>query len=150
MAVNSRALVLHGPNLNLLGFRDVDLYGKLPLSEIDELIQKRAAEKQMEVRIHQSNHEGQLIDMIHEHRTWASGIIINPGGLGHYSISLRDALAATRLPVVEVHVSNIFSREEFRRHSVISEIAMGVITGFGGTGYLLAIDALDEILSKLL
>ncbi|MFN8140147.1 MAG: type II 3-dehydroquinate dehydratase [Fimbriimonadales bacterium] len=150
MAENKRLLVLHGPNLNLLGFRDVDVYGKMPLTEIDELIQKRCGERGFEVRIHQSNHEGQLIDTIHEHRTWASGIVINPGGLGHYSISLRDALAATRLPVIEIHVSNVFAREEFRRHSVISEIAMGVICGFGGTGYLLAVDAMDDILAKLL
>lgn len=150
MPESKRLLVLHGPNLNLLGFRDVDLYGKMSLTEIDELIQKRATDRGFEVRMHQSNHEGLLIDMIHEHRTWASGVIINPGGLGHTSISLRDALAATRLPVVEVHVSNIFAREEFRRHSVISEIAMGMICGFGGTGYLLAVDAMDDILSKLL
>lgn len=143
-------LVLHGPNLNQVGYREVDIYGKRPLTEIDADIQKRAGELGIEVRIMQSNSEGQLIDAIHEHRTWASGIIINAGGLSHYSISLRDALAGVRLPIVEVHLSNIFAREEFRRNSVISDISIGVITGFGGTGYLYALDAMNETLGRLL
>jgi 3-dehydroquinate dehydratase-2 len=126
------------------------MYGRLTLAEIDESIQKHAQKLGFEVRIMQSNHEGHLIDAIHEHRTWASGIIINPGGLGHYSIALRDALSATRLPVVEVHLSNVFAREPFRKESVISEIAIGVISGFGAIGYQLALDALDDALSRLL
>lgn len=140
-----KALVLHGPNLNLTGFREPDLYGKRPLSEVDEAIMAAAQGMGVDARILQSNHEGVLIDTIHEHRTWADGIIINPGALTHYSIALRDALAAVRLPVIEVHLSNIYGREEFRRESVISPIAVGVMSGFGGYGYVLALQALVDI-----
>lgn len=150
MAEPKRLLILHGPNLNLLGFRETDTYGKQPLAEIDEAIQKRAKELGFDVRILQSNNEGQLIDAIHEHRSWASGIIINPGGLTHYSISLRDAISAVRLPAIEVHVSNIYSREEFRHQSVISPVCLGVISGLGGLGYVLALEAFDELLSRII
>jgi 3-dehydroquinate dehydratase-2 len=141
-----RVLVLHGPNMNLIGFREMDTYGSKPIEDIDEDIKARAQKLDIEVRILQSNSEGQLIDGIHEHRNWASAIIINPGGLTHYSISLRDALAAVRLPVIEVHISNLFRREAFRHTSVISPVCAGVVTGFGGFGYLMALDAVNEIL----
>jgi 3-dehydroquinate dehydratase-2 len=126
----------------MTGFREPDVYGKKPLELIDEEIKDECNRVGVEVRILQSNSEGILIDTIHEHRKWADGIIINPGGLTHYSISLRDALVSVRLPIVEVHLSNVHSREEFRRHSVISPITVGQIVGFGGYGYLLAIQAL--------
>lgn len=140
-----KVLVLHGPNLNLTGFREPDLYGKRPLTEIDEEIKMEAESLGIDVRILQSNHEGVLIDTIQENRRWADGIIINPGALTHYSIGLRDALVSVRLPVIEVHLSNVHAREEFRRNSVISPITVGQIVGLGAAGYKLALRGLRFI-----
>ena len=139
---NLNVLVLHGPNLNLTGFREPELYGKKPLSDIDEGLQKAASEMKMDVRILQSNHEGVLIDTIQEHRTWANAIIINPGALTHYSYALRDALVSVRVPVIEVHLTNVQGREEFRRRSVIAPVCQGTIAGFGPESYLLALRAI--------
>jgi 3-dehydroquinate dehydratase II len=142
---SQKVLILHGPNLNLTGFREPDVYGKRPLEDIDADIKTAADALGMDVRILQSNSEGVLIDTIQEHRKWADAIVINPAGLTHYSIALRDALVSVRLPVVEVHLSNVHAREEFRRHSVISPISIGQIVGFGGYGYIMALQALGNL-----
>jgi len=142
-----RVLVVHGPNLNLLGSREPALYGAITLGEIDARLASQAKEAGAELELFQSNHEGALIDRIQEASAWADGILINPAGLSHTSVSLRDALAATRLPVIEVHLSNIFAREEFRRHSTVSAIAVGVVSGLGPIGYRLALEALLQRLS---
>lgn len=139
-----KVLVLHGPNLNLTGFREPELYGKKPLSEIDEDIHRAAGELDMEVRILQSNHEGVLIDTIQENRKWADAIVVNPGALTHYSYALRDALTSVRIPIVEVHLTNVQAREEFRSKSVISPVCVGTIAGFGSNSYVLALQALKH------
>ena len=142
MAEPIRVLVVHGPNLNLLGTREPEVYGTTTNEEINAELAATAKEEGVELEFFQSNHEGGLIDRIQEAPSWADGIVINPAGLSHSSVSLRDALAATELPVVEVHLSNIFAREEFRRRSLVSEIAVGVISGFGAESYRLGLEAL--------
>ena len=134
--------VLHGPNLNALGTREPEIYGHVTLEEIDEEMRGLGAERDVEIQCFQSNHEGALIDRVQEARTWADGIVINPGGFTHTSVALRDALIASDLPVVEVHLSNVHAREEFRRRSLISDIAVGVICGFGARSYRLGFEAI--------
>jgi 3-dehydroquinate dehydratase-2 len=148
MADAPRILVIHGPNLNTLGTREPAVYGTITLDEINADLAAQAKEYGAETEFFQSNHEGALIDRIQDAPSWADGILINPGGLTHTSVSLRDALAATDLPVVEVHLSNVFAREEFRRHSMVSEIAVGSISGFGASSYRLGLDALLDHLES--
>ncbi len=148
MSEPQRILVLHGPNLNLLGTREPDVYGHATLEEIEAELAAVAKVNGAEVQGFQSNHEGALIDRIHEARSWADGILINPGGLTHTSVALRDALAAVELPVVEVHLSNVAAREEFRQRSLITPIAVGVVSGFGPTSYRLGLEALLDALSR--
>ncbi|HXH84315.1 MAG TPA: type II 3-dehydroquinate dehydratase [Candidatus Tectomicrobia bacterium] len=137
------ALVLHGPNLNLLGTREPAVYGRVSLAEVDRLVREHGRRRGVRVVCRQSNLEGQLIDWIQgAERERFDGIVLNPGAFTHYSIALRDAVAATRLPVVEVHLSNVHGREEFRRHSVIAAVARGQIAGFGPHSYVLGLDAL--------
>ncbi len=144
MSEPQRILVIHGPNLNLLGSREPDISGNTTLEEINGDLTSAAKEWGAEVEFFQSNYEGALVDRIQESQSWADGILINPGGLTHTSVTLRDALAATELPIVEVHLSNIFAREEFRRNSFVSPISLGVISGFGPMGYGLGLNALLE------
>jgi 3-dehydroquinate dehydratase-2 len=140
-----KILVIHGPNLNMLGSRQVSIYGDKTLGEIDTLLEKAAGELGVEIDIFQSNHEGTLVDFIQEKSPGATGIIINPGALTHYGLSLRDALADASLPVIEVHLSNIYTREGFRQQSMIAPIARGQITGLGWRGYVAALEIMAAL-----
>jgi len=135
-------LVLHGPNLNLLGTREPEVYGNLTLDDINNRLLQAGQDLQMDLRFAQSNSEGGLVDILHESTSWACGIIFNPGGYTHTSVALRDAVAAIGLPVIEVHLSNIDAREQFRHHSLIASVCIGKISGFGWRSYLLALQAL--------
>ncbi len=143
-----RLLVIHGPNLNLLGKREPEIYGTTSLEQINQFIQQLAKQLDVEVKIFQSNSEGEIVDEIHQAMDWADGILINPGGLTHYSVVLRDAVAASGLPTVEVHLSNLHAREQFRQTSVIASVCAGQIQGFGAESYLLGLRALAKILEK--
>ena len=137
------ALVLHGPNLNLLGTREPGVYGRVSLAEVDRLVRERGRRRGLRVECRQSNVEGELINWLQgAAREGFGGVVFNPGAFTHYSIALRDAVAAIEVPVVEVHLSNVHAREEFRRHSVIAAAARGQISGFGPESYLLGLDAL--------
>ena len=135
-------LIINGPNLNNLGRRDAAHYGTTTLPQIEEGIRNVASERGVEVAFFQSNHEGEIVDFIQQSTDGADGIVINAGALTHYGLSMRDALTDSRLPIVEVHLSNIHARDEFRRHSVIADIAAGQIAGLGARGYLYALDFL--------
>ncbi len=139
-------LILNGPNLNLLGTREPATYGHETLADVEALCQARADELGLQVEFKQTNHEGQLIDWIHEARGRCAGIVINPAAWTHTSVAIRDALAAVELPVIEVHLSNVHKREEFRHHSFVSGIAVGVLAGFGSNGYRLALDHFAHLL----
>jgi 3-dehydroquinate dehydratase-2 len=143
-----KILVIHGPNLNMLGSRKPEIYGTKTLAEINSLLQKRARELGVEMESYQSNHEGYLIDFIQKKAKRAAGIIINPGALTHYGLSLRDALEDSSLPIIEVHLSDIQHREEFRKHSVIAPIARRQIYGQGWQGYITALETLTTLLSE--
>lgn len=143
-----KVLLMHGPNLNMLGTREPEVYGNLTLAEIDARMKRLAEENGAELRAFQSNSEGALIDAIQNAAQWADGIVINPGAFTHYSYAIRDALAAVRLPAIEVHLSNIYSREGFRSHSVISPVVVGCIAGLGIQSYTSGLLALIGILQE--
>jgi 3-dehydroquinate dehydratase-2 len=140
-------LVLNGPNLNLLGVREPELYGRMTLADIEDACRRRADALGLAVEFRQSNHEGELVDWIQRAREGHAALIINAGAYTHTSIALLDALAALDMPVIEVHLSNIFQRESFRRHSYVSTVAHGVVCGFGGFGYELALEAVAHLLN---
>ena len=142
-----RILVLNGPNLNLLGHREPAIYGRETLDDIEVILRARAEQMEIEIDFVQSNHEGELIDAIHERRDW-DGIIVNAGALTHTSIAIADALAAVALPTIEVHLSNVHAREDFRHHSYIAPVAWGQITGFGFRGYRAALHLLHQRITE--
>jgi 3-dehydroquinate dehydratase-2 len=142
-----KILILHGPNLNMLGTREPDVYGSMTLGNINAALLELGNELGAELKCFQSNHEGALIDELQEARTWANGVVFNPGGYTHTSVALRDTIAAIGIPVIEVHISNVYAREEFRHHSRISPVCRGKIVGLGWRSYTLGLRALTEILS---
>lgn len=142
-----KILVLHGPNLNLLGTREPEVYGHLTLEEINRRLVELGRSLGAEVICQQSNHEGALIDALHEARSWADGVVFNPGGYTHTSVALRDAVAAIGIPVVEVHLSNVYAREAFRHQSLLSAVCRGKVVGFGWQSYALGLRGLVDLLN---
>jgi 3-dehydroquinate dehydratase II len=140
-----KILILHGPNLNLLGTREPEVYGSMTLDDINEKMIALGKELGADVTCLQSNHEGALIDALHDARTWAAGVVFNPGGYTHTSVVLRDAISAIQIPVIEVHLSNVYAREEFRHMSLVSAVCKGKVTGFGWRSYELGLRGLVDM-----
>lgn len=148
MASTPRILILNGPNLNLLGTREPEVYGHDTLADVERLCREQARAHGVEVDFRQTNHEGEMVDWVHEARERCAGIVVNAGAYSHTSVALLDALLAVQLPVVEVHLSNLFKRETFRHHSYVTQAAIGLISGLGKDGYRYAIDALAARIAR--
>jgi len=146
--IKMNILLIHGPNLQLLGKRQPKIYGSQTLEDINLHLSEIALQRSVELKTFQSNHEGEIVSCIGDHIDWADGVLINPAAYTHTSVAIRDALSAVNLPVIEIHLSNIYARESFRHHSYISAIAIGVIGGFGAYSYDLALDAMIHILKQ--
>lgn len=146
--MGARVLLLNGPNLNLLGTREPEVYGATTLAEVVERTSARARSLGLEVTAVQSNHEGGMVDALHDAAAWADGVVCNPGAFAHTSVALRDAVAATGLPVVEVHLSNVHAREDFRHRLLTAPVCIGVVAGLGPVGYELAVEALADHLGR--
>ncbi len=144
-----KILILHGPNLNLLGTREPEVYGSMTLDDINKKMIELGKELGAEIKCTQSNYEGALIDALHDSRTWAGGVVFNPGGYTHTSVALRDAISAIEIPVIEVHLSNVYAREEFRHTSLVSAVCKGKVSGFGWRSYELGLRGLIDIISTL-
>ena len=144
-----RILVIHGPNLNLLGLREPEVYGALSLEQINERMLALAKKEDLELRISQSNSEGTIIDTIHSALEWADALVINAGAYTHTSLAIRDAISAVRLPAVEVHISNVYRRESFRHHSHLSAVVVGQVVGFGVDSYLLGLLAAKRTVEEM-
>ncbi len=138
-------LVIHGPNLNLLGIREPKVYGSHTLEQIDEMLREEAAKMEVELRVVQSNHEGEIVEAIQQALGWAQVIIINPAAYTHTSVAIRDALASVRLPTIEVHLSNLYTREKFRHRSLTAPVCAGIISGFGAHSYLAALRLVPQL-----
>lgn len=143
-----KVCLIHGPNLNMLGVRDPDIYGKDDYASVNRRIEAHAKSLGLEIRVQQSNSEGEIIGFVQDAMSWADAVVINPGAYTHYSYAIRDAVADSRLPTIEVHLTNVHAREEFRRHSVVSPVATGQIVGFGTQSYLLALNAAKTLVEE--
>jgi 3-dehydroquinate dehydratase-2 len=143
-----KVLLIHGPNLHLLGKRQPEIYGSQTLEDINSHLREIASQRGIELKIFQSNAEGEIVSIIGDHIDWAAGILINPAAYTHTSVAIRDALSAVNLPVIEIHLSNTYAREPFRHRSYVSPVAVGVIGGFGAYSYDLALDAMIHILRR--
>jgi len=139
-------LIIHGPNLGLLGEREKEIYGEMTLSQINEMIEERARELNFKIKIKQSNSEGEIVSLIGEERKWMDALIINPAAYTHTSLAIREAIVSVKVPAIEVHLSNIYKREEFRHKSLIAGVCIGQICGFGVESYLLALEAVNKVL----
>jgi len=144
----SKVLVIHGPNLNLLGEREVDIYGKVTIKDIDNALKKVADKEGVDLQIAQSNHEGEIVELIGKAKNKVDALLINPAAYTHTSVAIRDAISATKIPAVEVHLSNIYAREEFRHTSLIAPVAKGQVSGFGIDSYMLGLKAVISLIRK--